>query len=94
MNIQLGFDETSSDEESISGGKSKSLIKSKNEIDIIINSFNEKRIYKMNSFGPEYIGNGLNPIIILNLKNKFRDKRNIKIEEVKQYLISQNIFYY
>ena len=61
------------------------------KISKIINDYRNKSIYKMNSFGFEYIGKGLNPIIINNLETKFNSSRPSNTT-VQNYLNLHNIF--
>lgn len=61
------------------------------KISKIINDYRNKSIYKMNSFGFEYIGKGLNPIIINNLETKFNSSRPTNTT-VQNYLNLHNIF--
>ena len=98
LNRILGSGEPESDEEdiiaSVSGGRKSSRLRSKlDNIGTIIKYFKEKPLYRMNSFGIEYIGNGLNEEIINSLREKFKSNGNIKNEELKKYLKLNNILY-
>jgi hypothetical protein len=71
-------------------------ISQQNIITRLITSLNTKPIYKLNSFGYEYIGHGLSSNIQNKLKNTFISKikiKNITQDDLKQYLNLHNIYY-
>ena len=89
LNIKLGLGE---EHIRVSGGRRSRLrnrLRSgERSIEEIIKSFETKSLYRKNSFGIEYIGNGLNEDIIKSLRENFNS--TIKIRE---YLKLNNIFY-
>jgi ribosome-associated toxin RatA of RatAB toxin-antitoxin module len=93
-NYIIGLNKLNSElSQSIEGGKSQ---KSKiSKIDNFIKTLNNKPIYKMNSFGYEFIGYGLNDIIREKLKLNFEFKSKSKVFDIiiKKYLNLNNIFY-
>ena len=69
-------------------------ISQQNIITRLITSLNTKPIYKLNSFGYEYIGHGLSSNIQTKLKNTFKSKNTIITHtDLKQYLNLHNIYY-
>jgi hypothetical protein len=69
-------------------------ISQQNIITTLITSLNTKPIYKLNSFGYEYIGHGLSSIIQTKLKHTFIHRiKSITQEDLKQYLNLHNIYY-
>lgn len=85
-----------SDDIELSGGKRHSLRNSlknsslKNNIETIIKKYENKPLYKKNSFGDEYIGLGINDDLKEKLREKF--KHNITTRNLKNYLKLHNIF--
>ena len=92
MNLELS--------ESIQGGKlnkktsktSRKNINDNKNIQYYINNLTTKPIYKMNSFGKQFIGYGLNGIIIKKLETKFNSD-TVTEKKFKQYLKLKNLFY-
>jgi len=81
---------------SISMSSLKSAKKTQNIgkfIKSFINTLESKQIYRMNSFGYERIGIGLEDNIKQKLKNEFSFYRNLTNNKLKEYLKSHNIFY-
>jgi hypothetical protein len=72
--------------------KSIKIINGRKNIQYFINNLTTKPIYKMNSFGKQFIGYGLNDIITKNLETKF-NSGTITENVLKQYLKLNNIFY-
>lgn len=83
---------------SIKGGKKYTSIhksdmrKSKSLIEKIIKKMEKIPIYKINSFGYEFIGYGLEEIIIERLKNKYSNAKTISVNELTSFLKLHNIF--
>jgi len=75
---------------SIYGGKSK--IKSSKSLSDIIHKFHNKPIFKINSFGFQFIGYGLDSFIIEKIIDNFKDNIKITSNDVKKYLQSYNIY--
>ena len=98
-NYIIGLNKLNSElSQSIEGGKAqKSKISKISKIDNFIKTLNNKPIYKMNSFGYEFIGYGLNDIIRekLKLNFEFKSKSKSKVFDIiiKKYLNLNNIFY-
>jgi hypothetical protein len=64
-----------------------------NIIDEFISDLKNKEIYRFNSFGIEYIGNGLATKVQNNLKAKFLKNDTLINKDLKEYLNSNNIYY-
>ena len=83
---------------SIKGGKKQlsisksSMRKSKSLIEKIIKKMEKMPIYKINSFGYEFIGYGLDEVIIERLKNKYSSTNKISVKEFTSFLKLHNIF--
>jgi hypothetical protein len=71
------------------GGKKSIIHDKKTILNRFISSLENTPIYKKNSFGNEYIGDGLDDYII----DKFKDTDTINIHNIQTYLNSNNIFY-
>jgi hypothetical protein len=71
------------------GGKKSIIHDKKTILNRFISSLENTPIYKKNSFGNEYIGDGLEDYII----DKFKDTDTINIHNIQTYLNSNNIFY-
>ena len=93
--IYLTYDEPKEEFKEGGIGGIKKYNQNMKQINSLFISLQKTPIYKINSFGYEYIGHGLSSNIQTKLKTVFISKiKNITQDDLKQYLNLHNIYYH